>query len=1120
MHSRLLLLPIFLLSCLRATAQFTPLSVVSEQLSGPAESPVSITHTGSRLYATFASGRIHNFIAGGSLMFSTDDGQNWIPDPAFAGKHVVQVLYANSALYAVEYDRDPNTGGSTLQSLRIHRSVDNGTSYTTVHEITDVAFGAPPYNGYFEEGVFREVNGVLFFTYSEPYSSTVYLRSLYSTDGINWEYTTFYNFVLDNWSNRRNKISGSEGWFFYNTGWSDLIIASPNPDFSNSITISFPQKAEFLEAWSVGGKFVAFSSDAIYTSNDWQNPDSLQYAFANNNIGAAALNDGFFHLFDSRGLFYRAPANQPENPELMHFIPGYIPITEFAQAGDDLYLTGSGYVRSKDNGLSWETPASNLAASGLLQLRHNWLWMPKGFAYRSLDGTQWSLMQPQGLGPFFYDWDRLAEIQGRLFLPGRQYLNGRVYYSDDGGNNWTLSFNPSGVTGSSWVVADASGQRLYCLHVKSTATDLYYSDDKGESWEKIGDPDPLFDDFVAKGDTIFFAKNNTLLYSYDRGTSWNSKALGFTFPEPLHQCQMRLTPEGELLLIHRGNKVGYLSTDWGQNFVQILQMPAYFLEGKQDSLLHLSINGNYTGNNGAYISANNGVSGVLLKDTEWTKIINTVIKDGYLYGSKAYFGDVIRTDLQPALDALQYVSDFGVVEARTFFDRNSNCTQEPDEESVAGQAVVFQPGDHLAISDNNGLIRRVLPAGVYNLQITPHPYTTLIACQPLSGIGVTTGNVASLSLGMKPQGVSDLALSIAASPLRPGFDGYFTITVENKGVEPVPGGTLLRFSYPDNEVTFIDAMPAALNAAPGELSFLLPDIPVFGSVTFRVNVNVPPDPSLTGHYVVVYARLPPPYSDAVAFNHQTTRSVQITNSFDPNDKTAFTNAPGGTQMGKLDKTIQYLIRFQNTGTDTAFTIVVADTLSPLLDWTTLKTISASHTYRMTVADPGVVRWRFDNILLPDSTTNEPASHGYVLFNIDKKSSALTGDTIKNSAAIYFDFNHPVITNTTATEIVKRLIYRDIPVVAETEISLDIMPNPVGERMVWKITGLSSQAPLSAGIYDENGRLVRNLLRDHVPGREPDTLSFAENTGHLPAGAYRLVVTQGEQVWTKTFVRGR
>jgi hypothetical protein len=197
---------------------------------------------------------------------------------------------------------------------------------------------------------------------------------------------------------------------------------------------------------------------------------------------------------------------------------------------------------------------------------------------------------------------------------------------------------------------------------------------------------------------------------------------------------------------------------------------------------------------------------------------------------------------------------------------------------------------------------------------------------------------------------------------------------------------------------------------------------------------------------------------------------------------------------------------------------VADTLSPLLDWTTLKTVSASHPYRMTVADPGVVRWRFDNILLPDSTTNEPASHGYVLFNIDKKSSVLVGDTIKNSAAIYFDFNYPVITNTTTTEIVKRLIYRDVPVAAGTEVRLDIMPNPVRERMVWEITGLSSQAPLSAGIYDENGRLVRALLRDHVPGREQETLSFAENTGNLPAGNYRLVVTCGEQVWTKGFVK--
>jgi hypothetical protein len=59
-----------------------------------------------------------------------------------------------------------------------------------------------------------------------------------------------------------------------------------------------------------------------------------------------------------------------------------------------------------------------------------------------------------------------------------------------------------------------------------------------------------------------------------------------------------------------------------------------------------------------------------------------------------------------------------------------------------------------------------------------------------------------------------------------------------------------------------------------------------------------------------------------------------------------------------------------------------------------------------------VAWTFDNILLPDSNVNEPESHGYVKFTIELKDSIPQDTKIENFAGIYFDFNDPVITNTT------------------------------------------------------------------------------------------------------------
>ncbi len=138
---------------------------------------------------------------------------------------------------------------------------------------------------------------------------------------------------------------------------------------------------------------------------------------------------------------------------------------------------------------------------------------------------------------------------------------------------------------------------------------------------------------------------------------------------------------------------------------------------------------------------------------------------------------------------------------------------------------------------------------------------------------------------------------------------------------------------------------------------------------------------------------------------------QIIGSFDPNDKQA---TPTGIAEGNYisDSTLlEYKIRFQNTGNDTAFTVVVVDTISPALDVTTIHPGVSSHDYEFEYLGEQVVRWTFNNILLVDSNANEPESHGFLKFNIQQKANNPIGTIIENNAAIYFDYNPPIITNT-------------------------------------------------------------------------------------------------------------
>lgn len=126
--------------------------------------------------------------------------------------------------------------------------------------------------------------------------------------------------------------------------------------------------------------------------------------------------------------------------------------------------------------------------------------------------------------------------------------------------------------------------------------------------------------------------------------------------------------------------------------------------------------------------------------------------------------------------------------------------------------------------------------------------------------------------------------------------------------------------------------------------------------------------------------------------------------------------------------LKYTVRFQNTGTDYAYKVVVIDTLSENLDIATLQMGSASHTYSLKVIGKGrpVLTWTFTNINLPDSTRNQKGSNGFIQFSIKPKANLPEKALIENYADIFFDYNDPVRTNTT------NVLY-DIPqVIAEDD----------------------------------------------------------------------------------------
>ncbi len=150
----------------------------------------------------------------------------------------------------------------------------------------------------------------------------------------------------------------------------------------------------------------------------------------------------------------------------------------------------------------------------------------------------------------------------------------------------------------------------------------------------------------------------------------------------------------------------------------------------------------------------------------------------------------------------------------------------------------------------------------------------------------------------------------------------------------------------------------------------------------------------------------PTIGDNNPANNTLTHCFTVVNSYDPNLKSVYPI----NRIENADGKLTYTIQFQNTGNAPAQHIYIMDTLSASLDASTFELLAYSHQPQVQLIGNNL-RFNFPNINLPDSTNDEPNSHGYVQFSIKLKDSLPLGTTVNNTSFIYFDFNPPVQTNT-------------------------------------------------------------------------------------------------------------
>ncbi len=252
--------------------------------------------------------------------------------------------------------------------------------------------------------------------------------------------------------------------------------------------------------------------------------------------------------------------------------------------------------------------------------------------------------------------------------------------------------------------------------------------------------------------------------------------------------------------------------------------------------------------------------------------------------------------------------------------------------------------------------------------------------------------------------------------------------------------------------------------------------------------------AVIGSSVCITATIHMPTPDYNPANDSLTICFPVVNSFDPNEKTVYP-----IDITQNATWLNYTVQFQNTGTDTAYDIVVRDTLSSNLDLESFQYLASSHSPIVQVKG-NVAFFTFANINLLDSFHNEPKSHGWLQYRIKTKPGLPLQTQINNTAYIYFDLNAPVVTNTT----VNTVNVTGIKAINGFEPSLSLYPNPVNEILH---IGTNVMHPQWLTFYDASGRKVSEQAYTNTIDVSP-----------LESGVYLVELKSEEGTVRRRFVR--
>jgi hypothetical protein len=396
--------------------------------------------------------------------------------------------------------------------------------------------------------------------------------------------------------------------------------------------------------------------------------------------------------------------------------------------------------------------------------------------------------------------------------------------------------------------------------------------------------------------------------------------------------------------------------------------------------------------------------------------------DDILFAGGSYSGndDMYQAPQPNSYSQSMVVGKLGItniIKGQVFVDNNGNHIKDAGEMYYSqGRVTSIKNTDTITARIFGGLYFNNVDTGTYVTTYKPanNYYNVFPVSRSSSFANFDLKDSFDFALAPKPN-INDLEVQLLPlSTPRPGFDVNYRVITKNVGTTTL-NNVVVGFKN-DSRMGYNFASRPESGIAADSIWWGPFTLNAFDIDTLYINYTLYPPPALNnGDTISNKVTANPVSNDSSSANNVASVREIVRGSFDPNDKTEVHGGTLTTTQYAGGEYLQYLIRFQNTGTDTAFFITVKDTLQQKLDLSTLEVVSASHPFVFRL-NGSIATWDFKKINLPDSTTDESGSHGFILFRVKPKTGLAVGDEFANNAAIYFDFNLPVITNQDKTTI--------------------------------------------------------------------------------------------------------